>query len=197
MHRRSPGGSGMPRSGPVGTPRRGRGFTLVELMITMAVAVVLIMIAVPSFRSMTLSNKLTTAANDMVGAINIARMEAIKSNSNTQLCSDSSASNTSNTLGNACNASPQAGAVYALTNGAATQVRAASVGITTPLKLNGSITALRFGGQGLGQAVGTTTPYTGTVADICTGSISTGNHRLIQMTAGSIVAVTTTTGSCP
>ncbi|MHB1273752.1 MAG: GspH/FimT family pseudopilin [Rhodanobacter sp.] len=188
----------MPRSGPVGARRHGRGFTLVELMITMAVAVVLIMIAVPSFKNMTLSNKLTTAANDMVGAINVARMEAIKSNSFTQLCSNSASVNTTgttDTLGNAC--STQAGAVYVLINGVATQVRAASVGIVTPLKLNGSITALRYSGQGLGQAVGTTTPYTGPVADIYTSSISSNNHRCIKMTAGSIIVTTSSTGACP
>src|SRR3546814_9731655 len=37
--------------------RRERGFTLVELMITMAVALVLIMIAVPSFKNITLTNR--------------------------------------------------------------------------------------------------------------------------------------------
>jgi len=202
MHHRSPGGIDMPRSRLAAARRRGRGFTLVELMITMAVAVVLIMIAVPSFKTMTLSNKLTTAANDMVGAINVARMEAIKRNASSQLCSDSSASNstgTTDTLGNACNTSTQPGAVYVLTGGtpATVQVRATVVGIVTPLKLNGSMKALRYSGQGLAQIVGTTTPYSGLVADICTSSISTDNHRKIYMTAGSILATTTTTGACP
>ncbi|MDE2308874.1 MAG: GspH/FimT family pseudopilin [Xanthomonadaceae bacterium] len=201
---RSPGrGARLPRSGAATARRRGRGFTLVELMITMAVALVLIMIAVPSFKTMTLSNKLTTTANDLVGAINVARMEAIKTNSNTQLCSDSSASNTtgtSDTLGNACNASTQVGAVYALIGGTtptAQLVRAPVVGIVTPLQLSGSITALRYNGQGLAEAVGTTTPYTGLVADIYTSSISTDNHRCIRMTAGSIIVTSTSTGTCP
>jgi len=203
MRHRSPGcsfgGADMPRSGSASAPCRGRGFTLVELMITMAVAVVLIMIAVPSFKSVILSSKLTTTANDMVGAINLARMEAIKRNANTQLCSDSASNNdTTSTLGAACGT--QAGAVYALTGGAtpsADPVQAAIAGVVTPLKLNGSMTALRFGGQGLGQKVGTSTPYTGLVADICTSSTSSNNHRLINMTAGSILATTTSSGSCP
>ncbi|TAM60876.1 MAG: prepilin-type N-terminal cleavage/methylation domain-containing protein [Rhodanobacter sp.] len=196
-HHRSPGGIDMPRPRPVGAPRDGRGFTLVELMITMAVAVVLIMIAVPSFRTMTLSNKLTTVANDMVGAINVARMEAIKSNSFTQLCSDSSANNTSDPLGNACNTSPQPGAVYALINGAPTPVRAPVAGIVMPLKFNGSMAALRFSGNGLGYGVGTTTPFDNTVADICTSSISADNHRVIKMHSGSIIVTSTSSGACP
>jgi type IV fimbrial biogenesis protein FimT len=67
--------------------RSERGFTMVELLISIAVAAVLIVIAVPSFRNITLSNKLTTAANDVISAINVARMEAVKRNANTQLCS--------------------------------------------------------------------------------------------------------------
>jgi type IV fimbrial biogenesis protein FimT len=195
---RSPGrGARLPRSGAATARRRGRGFTLVELMITMAVALVLIMIAVPSFKTMTLSNKLTTTANDLVGAINVARMEAIKTNSNTQLCSDSSANNTSDTLGSACNTSTQVGAVYALINNTPTLVRTPVVGIVTPLQLSGSITALRYNGQGLAEAAGTTTPYNNTVADICTGSISSYNHRKITMVAGSIITTTSYSGACP
>lgn len=180
------------------TASRIRGFTLVELMITMTVALVLIMIAVPSFKNLMLSSKLTTTANDVVGAINLARMEAIKRNASTQLCSDSASNNTTDTLGAACGT--QAGAVYALAGGTtptADPVQAAIAGIVTPLKLNGAMTALRFGGQGLGQVVGTSTPYTGLVADICTSTISSNNHRLINMTAGSILATTTSSGTCP
>ncbi len=178
--------------------RRRQGFTLVELMITLAVAVVLIMIAVPSFRAITLSSKLTTTANDMVASLNLARMEAIKRNANTQFCSDLAANNTggsSDTLGNRCGA--QAGAVVAMTGTSTTEVRAATVGLSTPLRLNGNIVAIRYGGQGLGRLIGSTTPYSGTVADICTSVVSSNNHRVISMVAGSIIQTTTTTGACP
>lgn len=176
---------------------RVRGFTLVELMITVAVAAVLLVIAVPSFRNVILSNKLTTVSNDVVGAIQTARMEAIKSNQNTQLCSDSSANNTSDPLGSAC--TTQTGAVYAVAGGTFAIVRAQIAGIDMPLKLNGSMTAIRFGGDGLGHAIGSSTPYTGPIVDICTASLSTNNHRVISMTAGSIVTTTTPSGTvaCP
>jgi type IV fimbrial biogenesis protein FimT len=180
--------------------QRARGFTLVELMITVAIAVVLIMIAVPSFKTITLSNKLTTTANDLVGAINSARMEAVKRNTSTQVCSNSSSANTSDTLGGACTDSSgvvETGAVYVLTTPQPTQVLAGTPGITTPLQLNGDMTALRFTSQGLGQQAGTSTPYSNTVVDICTSQMSTNNHRVITMTAGSILATTTTSGACP
>lgn len=174
--------------------RRGeRGFTLVELLITMAVAVVLIVIAVPSFKSLTLANKLTTTANDIVNAIHVARMEAVKRNANTQLCSNSASANTSDTLGTNCGT--QAGAVYAA--GSAKPVLAATPGIAGAVQLSGDVKALRFGGQGLGQAAGTTGPYTGTVADICTSQMAKDNHRKIVMTTGSILVVNTSSGACP
>ena len=179
----------------VAARRRARGFTLVELMITMVIALVLLMIAVPSFKNITLSNKLTTTANDIVNAINVARMEAVKRNSNTQLCSNSSGANTSDTLGGACGT--EAGAVYALSGAAPSPVLAGTGGIVSPIQLNGDLTALRFTAQGLARKVGTTAPYSDIVVDICTSQMNTNNHRVITMTAGSILTTTTTSGSCP
>lgn len=188
--------AGSPSAGVAGK-RHACGFTLVELMITLVVAVVLIMIAVPSFRNITLSNKLTTTASDIVGAIHSARMEAVKRNANTQLCSNSSSANTKagDALGSACGS--EAGAVYVLTTPTPTQVLAGMPGITAPLQLSGDMTALRFTAQGLGQKVGTSTPYSDIVADICTSQMSTDNHRVITMTAGSILVTTTTSKDCP
>ena len=171
------------------------GFTLVELLITLVIAVVLIMLAVPSFRTITLSNKLTTSANDIVNAINVARMEAIKRNSSTQLCSNSSSANSSETQGAVCGT--ETGAVYLLNGATATQVLAGTVGITSPIQLNGDMTALRFTAQGQGRKVGTTTPYSDIVVDICTSQMNTNNHRVIRMTAGSILETTPATGGCP
>lgn len=53
------------------------GFTLVELMVTLAIAAILMTMAVPSFTEMTKNNRLTTQTNQMVTALNLARSEAI------------------------------------------------------------------------------------------------------------------------
>ena len=54
------------------------GFTLMELMVTIAIAGILLGVAIPSFTSIISSNRLTTYANELVTALNFARSEAIK-----------------------------------------------------------------------------------------------------------------------
>lgn len=64
-----------------------QGFTLVELIVTLAVAAILMGTAVPSFTSLMNSNRLATQANDLLGAVMIARSEAIRLNRRVILCS--------------------------------------------------------------------------------------------------------------
>ncbi len=54
------------------------GFTLIELVMTMAIAGILVTIAIPSFNSTLTSSRLTSYANDLVGALNLARSEAVR-----------------------------------------------------------------------------------------------------------------------
>lgn len=59
-------------------PEENRGFTLIELMITISIAAILMAIAIPSFTSTIRSTRLTTQANEFVTSLNLARSEAIK-----------------------------------------------------------------------------------------------------------------------
>jgi len=52
-------------------------FTLVELMVTLAVASILIMMALPNMRSLLLNNRITSKTNELVRAINYVRSESI------------------------------------------------------------------------------------------------------------------------
>lgn len=62
------------------------GFTLVELMITLAIAGIVATVGVPSFMSMIASNRVSAASNELVTALNLAKSEAIRSGQNTVLC---------------------------------------------------------------------------------------------------------------
>ena len=66
--------------------RRQSGFTLTELMITVAVLAIVVTIAVPSFTNLINSNRLTAAANELVATVQTARMEAVRRNSSVVLC---------------------------------------------------------------------------------------------------------------
>ena len=62
------------------------GFTLVELMIVLAIAALLVIAAGPSYRAFVSSQRLDTAVNSYSLALRQARSEAIKSNGNVHLC---------------------------------------------------------------------------------------------------------------
>lgn len=55
-----------------------RGFTLLELMVTVAVATVLAVTAVPSMVEMIRNNRLAGDVNEFVSALNLARSEAVR-----------------------------------------------------------------------------------------------------------------------
>ncbi|MFT3806026.1 GspH/FimT family pseudopilin [Arenimonas sp.] len=68
------------------TLSRPSGFTLIELMVTVAIVSILLIVAVPSFQTVMNSNRLTTAANEFVGAVQLGRAEAIRNNRRVVLC---------------------------------------------------------------------------------------------------------------
>ncbi len=54
------------------------GFTLIELMVTIAIAAILLMIAAPSFVAFQRNSELTSTANSFIAAVNATRGEAMK-----------------------------------------------------------------------------------------------------------------------
>ncbi len=62
------------------------GFTLLELMVTVAVVAILAAVATPSLVSVVNSNRLATQANELVASLQIARSEAIRLNNTVTLC---------------------------------------------------------------------------------------------------------------
>ncbi|MGH8373252.1 MAG: GspH/FimT family pseudopilin [Gammaproteobacteria bacterium] len=66
-----------------------RGFTLMELLVTLAIAGVLLTMAVPSFKTTITNNRQVAQINELLGAIMYARSEAITENKSTILCASS------------------------------------------------------------------------------------------------------------
>jgi len=78
--------------------KNNRGFTLIELMVTVAVLIVLLVVGVPEYRRMTENNRQVAAINTMVGDLNLARTEAVKQGRTVTLCgsADGATCNTAN-----------------------------------------------------------------------------------------------------
>ena len=68
------------------TSFRLRGFTLIEMMITIAILGILLALAAPSFQAMIASSRLTTATNDLMATLAQARSHAIKVGNRTTVC---------------------------------------------------------------------------------------------------------------
>ena len=61
-----------------GKLKKRAGFTLVELLVTIAVIAIIATIAVPGFQGMTANNRLASDYNEILSGLNLARSEAIK-----------------------------------------------------------------------------------------------------------------------
>jgi type IV fimbrial biogenesis protein FimT len=68
------------------TVRRTRGFTMVEVVMTIAIAAILMSIAIPSFRYVTNSNRIASELNGLLGDLQLARSQAIKEGRNVTVC---------------------------------------------------------------------------------------------------------------
>jgi type IV fimbrial biogenesis protein FimT len=67
-------------------PPTASGFTLIELVVAMAILGILLALAAPSFRDAMMNVRLTGAANDLMTDLSIARSEAVKRDVQTAVC---------------------------------------------------------------------------------------------------------------
>lgn len=62
------------------------GFTLIEMVMAVAILAILMTIAAPSFRSLTMNNRIVTQTNEFVTDIAHARAEAVRRNTRVTIC---------------------------------------------------------------------------------------------------------------
>jgi type IV fimbrial biogenesis protein FimT len=65
---------------------RALGFTMIEILMTIAIAAILMSLAVPSFRYITNSNRIASELNGLLGDLQLARAEAIKEGRTVTVC---------------------------------------------------------------------------------------------------------------
>lgn len=121
--------------------KRNFGFTLIELMVSLAVLVVLISVAIPSFMNLIQNSRSAALANSLVIALNVARSESVKRNALVNLCPSSD--------GATCMATPDwtAGWIAQQNGGATLQVWGAP-DTGAVIAQTGGATTIQFDGSG-------------------------------------------------
>ena len=120
------------------------GFTLVEMLVALAVAAVLLAVAIPSFAAISRFTTLSSASNVFLSGLYLARNEAIKRNSRVVLCKSAD--------GNMCTASggwEQGWIVFHDANNNGTREDAEAIirreaTLTTSLRLTGNMHVARY-----------------------------------------------------
>src|SRR5271156_5209026 len=76
--------------------RLASGFTMTELIVTMSIVAILLAIGIPSFKYVTVSNRISTEVNGLLGDMQFARSEAVKEGLPVTVCSSTDGQNCSN-----------------------------------------------------------------------------------------------------
>lgn len=69
--------------------RRDRGFTIIELLVTLVIAAVIAAYAIPSFKGAIESNRQATQVNTLIASLNLARSEAVKLSTDVKVTANS------------------------------------------------------------------------------------------------------------
>ena len=159
--------------------RELRGFTLLELVVTLAVAAILVGLAVPSLDDATLAGKLSASANDLVAGVAMGRSEAIKRNAVTSMCVSSN--------GSSCGSGAWDQGWIVVSGSTVIQKHSAA---PTGFKATSTVTKIDFQPTGVGNTQASIT--------VCRSAPNAGaQERVVSVSAtGRAYVSKTTTGTC-
>ena len=176
--------------------RDSRGFTLIEMMMSIFVLGILTALAVPSFISLSNRNRLTSQANELLGAIQYARTEAIRTNGKVTFCGSDSA--TADAEADCADGENAYWVVIGRSGGVEKQLRVFAV--KDPLAVTTDLEKISFGADGLARDATTKALVTGEISVCMETTNPAQNKRVLNIASGSRVVVTTPTedggGSC-
>lgn len=165
-----------------------KGFTLVEVLVAVAILGIMLAIAVPSFNAAMLNSKLNSHSNNFLTSSNQARSEAIKRNTTIQLCASTCPVSTTT-----CTCATTGGWEQGWIILAGTTTLYRSNPLETGMKMTdaSSVRTLTFQPTGVGSTQATLT--------LCQNSPSVGSReKVISVSATGRARITSTSsGSCP
>jgi type IV fimbrial biogenesis protein FimT len=185
----------MQHRSPIRHAAASAGFTIIELMVTLTLAAILLGVAIPSFRGMIANNRIVTQSNDLVGAINFARSDAITRNASITLCRTANATATT-CAGSLANwtdwivRNPSAPVGSQVIRRGTVNTYGGTVKVTTDLTLD----SMTFTSDGLARTG--VVFVTGRKLKICTTSTSDSNIREVELGAGSRLSTNKSSGTC-
>ena len=149
------------------------GFTLIELMVVVALVAIIASFAVPSFQTMIANSRLASSTNDLVGVLNFARTEAVK-RGRTVMVSPTTGSDWANGVSVWMDAGAMNGTMEA-----AEELRRAS-SVPGDVSVTASVTSFSFTGGGLGS--------TAVTIDVCDGRSGESGSQISVTLGGRIRA---------
>ncbi|OYW37467.1 MAG: hypothetical protein B7Z35_09880 [Hydrogenophilales bacterium 12-61-10] len=156
----------------VDAPALQRGFTLIELMVTLSVAAILVSIAVPNFQTFVMNNRMASQANDLITALNMARSEAVKRAASVTVCASSN--------GTSCTGTWEQGWLVRDAAGTAIRVQQALGGGSTLTGGTDVASTITFASNGRTTIPSTATDVTTTMT-LCPPSPASVQGRAIQI----------------
>ena len=157
--------------------RGAAGFTLVELMVTLAVAAILMAIAIPNFTALINGNRLTSTANELVSSLQLARSEALRRNTQVRVCRSDD--------GKSCAGAGQWSRWITLVVSTNEVLRDAST--KAPLQVTSGASQITYSADGLARSGGAL--HTNDLVVCIPTTRPPDNQRVVNLFSGSRVAV--------